>query len=73
MAAPDRLPQHTSPAPPAGAHPLDPWIDEMGEDYFVALTASTRRGVTDGTIPTFTDMGLLLEHVNNRIASQDPA
>lgn len=45
----------------------------MGEDYFVALTASTRRGVTDGTIPTFTDMGLLLDHINNRIASQDPA
>lgn len=40
----------------------------MGEDYFVDLAASTRRGVANGTIPTFSDMGLLLEHVNNRIA-----
>jgi len=72
MAAPDRVPQHTSPAPPAGAHPLDAWIDEMGYDYFVELAASTRRGVADGTIPTFTDMGLLLDHVNNRIFGRDP-
>ncbi len=68
MPSPHRIPQDPTPHGAHTRHPLDPWIDQMGEDYFVDLAASTRRGVANGTIPTFSDMGLLLEHVNNRIA-----
>ena len=42
---------------------LDDWIAEVGEDYIVDLVEQTRRGVADGTIPTFGDKDALLQHL----------
>ena len=35
----------------------------MGEDYIVDLVEQTRRGVAEGTIPTFSDRNAFLQHV----------
>lgn len=42
---------------------LDEWIAEVGEDYIVDLVEQTRRGVAEGTIPTFSDRNAFLQHV----------
>lgn len=45
-------------------HPdLDHWLAEVGEDYITGLVNQTRRGVADGTIPTFSDKDALLRHL----------
>lgn len=72
MGSPHRLSDEITHEDSNSRHPLDPWIDEVGEDYFVELAESTRRGVAEDTIPTFSDMGMLLDHVNSRIAGQQP-
>ncbi|MDQ2728106.1 MAG: hypothetical protein M3Y91_09655 [Actinomycetota bacterium] len=61
----------------AGGHPndqhLEEWIAEIGEARLVEMFEETERGVVAGTIPTFSDMELLLEHVNATIAARRPA
>ncbi|MGH9126152.1 MAG: hypothetical protein ACRDZ8_15725 [Acidimicrobiales bacterium] len=47
---------------------LDRWIAEVGEDYIARLVEETSRGVTEGTIPAFTDKDAFLEHLRTTIA-----
>lgn len=60
---PDRVmaSQHEEPAAPDA---LDLWIAEVGEDYIVGLVEETRKGVADGTIPTFSDTGSFLQRLS---------
>jgi len=42
---------------------VDLWIAEVGEDGVVAAVEDARRGFADGSIPAFSDMGALREHL----------
>lgn len=47
----------------AAVDALESWVVEVGEDYIAGLVEETRRGVADGTIPTFTDKDAFLGHL----------
>jgi hypothetical protein len=51
---------------------LDRSIAEVGEDYIARLVEEANRGVTEGTIPAFTDKAVFLEHLTQQLQHLSP-